>query len=481
MTDRDRPDEATREENEALAAWTVPEPPAGFAERVLAARESLPPAEPEPVVIAIGAAPRRPGSRRRLMPWAVVGAAAVAALVLAQLRSGPPAATSGAAAPSARKSIEIGRRGVAVAEAGAVLGWSIDGAHARVVQRAGDVFYRVERGGRFEVETAHGTVRVTGTCFRVELNPMKKTPWQGLAGAAIGAVLVVTVYEGSVLFAGSEGEREVAAGQVLSASADGSLIADGPGPVRKVKGEEVAAIPPPEASASRDDLLRRDAVQRTEIASLRARVRALESGDRMIARGGDGKEARGPDGRPWFDPGPEELARFAAECRVRNDFAPQLLNSEPFDLPASRAQQAGVSEAERAAINRVMTELQREFQAQLRALYVEVTGDAARAEELSPQSMSSELRDKSPEGEASRINQRIAQERAGLAAPPADPSQLSALERFMRLQAGLGAETERRVGQVLGAERAHAMRSEDGGWGWRQETVGCPDEDQPRP
>ena len=168
---------------------------------------------------------------------------------------------------------------------------------------------------------------------------------------------------------------------------------------------------------------------------------------------------------------------MAAECRVRNDIPPQLMSSQPFDFPARRAEQAGISEAERAAINRVMTEMQREFQAQLRALYIEVTGDAARADELSPQSMMSELRDKSPEGEAQRINRLIAQERAGLAQPPADLSQLSALERYMRLQANLGDETEKRVGQVLSAQRARDLRSRDGGWGARMETAGCPSED----
>jgi hypothetical protein len=76
--------------------------------------------------------------------------------------------------------------------------------------------------------------------------------------------------------------------------------------------------------------------------------------------------------------------------------------------------------------------------------------------------------------EEGQVHQRIAQERAGLVAPPADLSQASPLERFLRRNAALGDETERRIGDVVSAARARRLREAGGGWGARTETVGCP-------
>ena len=113
--------------------------------------------------------------------------------------------------------MKLGHRGVAVAEAGARIDWKIspDGA-AAVEQTAGDVFYRVDGGKKFTVDTAAGRVEATGTCFRVEVRDMK-IPKAGLIGVAAGAVLVISVYEGSVLFADKSGdEKRVVAGETLA-------------------------------------------------------------------------------------------------------------------------------------------------------------------------------------------------------------------------------------------------------------------------
>src|SRR5262249_53158704 len=77
----------------------------------------------------------------------------------------------------------------------------------------GNVFYRVERGGPFVVATAAGSVTVLGTCFRVEVQEMKKTWIAGATGAAVSAALLVTVYEGRVLLAKSHGSLELGAGE----------------------------------------------------------------------------------------------------------------------------------------------------------------------------------------------------------------------------------------------------------------------------
>jgi hypothetical protein len=496
MSERTPDDELSGDEIDALAAWSAPPPPANFAERVLAARASeadragaaepgpIPPdstGSPASVVVpgtaaALAATPVRLRGWRRIAPWAIVGAAGLALLLFRAGSPGTAPDSRGSAVASERQTIRLGQRGVAVAEAGAAIDWDIERGRARVTQRAGDVFYRVERGGPFEVTTPHGTVRVTGTCFRVELKPMK-TPWQGVVGVALGAAVVVTVYEGSVLFAGRSGERSVSAGQSLAGGEDGTTVLD-PATSRAAAGSgagEAGDLPAPPQDASRDELLRRDAVQRAEIAGLRTRVRDLERARPVIRQTVD--DSSDPSGEPWFEPSREDLARFASECRVRADM-PGLLSTEPYQFGPHHPGSKLLTDDQRAVANRVMAELQRDVLAQLRALYIEAIGDA-RADDLSPDGMASELRDKSPVGESNRINRRIAQERAGLAAPPTDLARLSPLERFLRRQSDLGDETERRLAEALGAAKARELRELNGGWEQRFEAAGCPSEDAP--
>jgi len=300
-----------------------------------------------------------------------------------------------------------------------------------------------------------------------------KRPWRDVAAAGIGAVLVVTVYEGSVLFAGKDGggDKKVAAGQTLVAGPDGVRVVAGDPASAAALAEEMPAAP--EASASREELLQRDTQQRAEIASLRARVRDLATGG---GGPGGGPGARTPSGRPWFDPSKEDLVRYAAECRVSYDLPP-INGTEPMTIGPRMAEKMGLSPEETAAYNRVFASIHASYVAELRKLYVEVVGDASRADELSPDAMLSELRDKSPPGEEERANQRIAQERAGLAQPPADLSRLSAIERLMRLQGSLGERTERELAAAIGPERARALREKNDGWGMHREFAGCPGKD----
>src|SRR4029079_5784500 len=92
---------------------------------------------------------------------------------------------------SERTTTRIGARGVAVVEPASDLTWNVDdrGA-ARVDQRTGNVFYRVEHGAPFIVHTPAGDIRVTGTCFRIEVDSMntkQKMIASGLTGAALSS------------------------------------------------------------------------------------------------------------------------------------------------------------------------------------------------------------------------------------------------------------------------------------------------------
>jgi len=99
-----------------------------------------------------------------------------------------------------------------VARRGSELSWGEQDGAIVVEQSAGNVFYRVQSGNRFSVNTPGGQVIVRGTSFRVEVRQMKMAQ---VAGAALaGAVTVVALYEGSVLIANDHGELSLEPGEV---------------------------------------------------------------------------------------------------------------------------------------------------------------------------------------------------------------------------------------------------------------------------
>jgi hypothetical protein len=108
-------------------------------------------------------------------------------------------------------------------------------------------------------------------------------------------------------------------------------------------------------------------------------------------------------------------------------------------------------------------------------LFIEATGDGRGADNLSATAMLNEVFDKAAPGELTDIRRRVASERAGLLAPPADWSRLSPIERLFRLQIGLGDEAETALAEVLGKERARDLRAKEGGWGMQHEWAGCRD------
>jgi ferric-dicitrate binding protein FerR (iron transport regulator) len=259
-------------ERETLLAYEAPRAPADMADRVLA---------------GLRAARRpRPVWRR----WAIAVAAVAAALSVALLLRGEgDLGSSGHRVVDARASIAIGGRAVAVAEAGSEIAWTVlaDGA-ASVEQRSGDVFYRVTPGEAFVVAVPGASIRVLGTCFRVEVGDMRsrnKSLAAGGIGAAVTAAVLVTVYEGRVLLGNEQGEVELGPGEQGTA---------------EVGAPPVAAAPA--AGASRDASATKSALE--------ARVRELEDKLRQAEKTlGDGKA---PAGGPSV-PGGEE--QFAAETR----------------------------------------------------------------------------------------------------------------------------------------------------------------------
>jgi ferric-dicitrate binding protein FerR (iron transport regulator) len=438
-------DELTTGERRALEAFAPLAPPAGFADRVLAARTPVPARRRWPLVVA-----------------GLVACAAAAAVVVVVTRD-PSQAASGELATTERTTASLGRRAIAVVEANTLLQWRIagDGA-ASITQPSGDVFYRVERGGTFVVHTPAGDVRVLGTCFRVEVTPMSKKPLlYGAAGAAIAAAVVITVYEGHVIADTRTAQTELRAGNRAMISPDGrATVGSLDEPVAATLARSLAE----DRAATREELLARSVEQRAELVKLRARLAERDE------RGGDDNNATEP-GRKWFDPSPERLKEWVAKCHVRAD-SPALDEVKPLDAKA--ASRFGIAPDEIGVVNNLFTELASDWRKLVRALYVEATGDLNGTDVLSIDAMLGEIREKGGGHEHNVVLQKISAERAGLAKPPTDLAKLTPYERLMRVQVEQGNTSEAALAKKLGPERAKAIRGD--GWGNRSDWSGCPDD-----
>ncbi len=447
MSDQDDP---------ILAAWPVLEAPTDFAAAVLG---RLAPAAP----------PQRP--RRRFWIRATLATLATAALILVALR--PSAGTQLALQ---RQTVAIGRRGLAVLEPGADVqyhvGWT--GA-AEVTQRAGSVFYRVERGGAFVVHTPAGDVTVHGTCFRVEVTEGKdmKAMKSGLVGASVGAALtaavLVTVFEGKVSLANPRGDVALVAGDRGSASADRAPQITDVGAAPTVTS---ATTPDSLAGLAPAELARRAQEQRTEIIGLHDQLRRLRADLESAQAKSQGNRERK---RPEFalEPSKEELAELAKTCTLQWD-TPEM-GLEPGKIGPKEQQQAGLSATEVQAINKAQADLHEQTARELRALYVEITGDRAHADAMTSVSLMVELNEKSSPADVQLAYQRLAQERAGQLAPPATTVGTTAIERAMRIVTSLGDRNERAIASVIGEQRAKDLRRRNNGFGSvHVSSNGCP-------
>lgn len=465
---------------ERLEAYAVPGAPDGFAARVAAAAVATDAGAG--AEDARGEPASQPAPRARRRTWAVtaVAVAAVAAAALFFMRGGGSrggyASSGREVAGAVRRTVSVGGRAVSVLEPGAEVAWRVDASgRAQVRQTAGDVFYRVEPGGPFAVDTPAGRVTVTGTCFRVEVDDMKgmnKDRWKGAAaGAAIATAVLVTVYEGSVTLASPDGTASVAPGQTAVARAGSPPeVLDGAG----------QAAAPSEAQA------------RAQLVQARARIATLEHQLAQAHQTGGGTQAHPAgdkdDGMGWHpagprdpgrytDPSPDTLKDMAKNCQIAFDQPPLTTEDQPVLVDAELAKKNGVTEADRAAVNRAYQAVHERAIATLRQLYIEVTGDRDGADHLSADALRTEIVKKSPPADSTAALRRISRERAGLIPPvPADQiSQRPPVEQLYRLDLDLGREAEQAAAGVVGADVAHALRTDRGnGWeGSQYEYGGC--------
>jgi hypothetical protein len=429
-------------------ALPAAEPTAGFADRVVAAVDRKEP-------------PRR---------WPVFAAAAagIAATVLVFMTVGHHSTLggSGRVDVGARAEVQLGGRGIAVAEEGSTFDWRVgkDGA-AKIDQTQGNVFYRVERGEPFVVSTPAGEVEVKGTCFRVEVQPMSLK--HAIVGATAGAALatvVVTVYEGHVAVRNAHGATEVGAGSKVGMTQDNA-----PSAALAVAGDPqkaalLAGAPPD--TATRDDLLTRDTVHRQQIAALENQVKEL-SRMRVAAPAANNKEGGRPERTKMHDFTQDELKQMAANCEVRWD-APDF-DVDGHSIPADEAQKLGLTAQDMAAYQRILKQTNADMLAQARQIYRDVTGESG--DNLEFNSMWSEVEGKLGRKEWQQARTRLSQEKAGMMQPQ-DPAQQSPAYRFLKLMSGTGDAVAQQLDKEIGSDKERALR--DAAFGSHHIMSGCP-------
>lgn len=253
------------------------------------------------------------------------------------------------------------------------------------------------------------------------------------------------------------------AAQIAQAPAAQAPVAQPPGapPPAARPGSAASAVAPalllpPPAGASLAELRAREQAQREALVNL---TRALSA-------------PRVRDVGDVFDQTPEELTAMAADCALRYDVPP--FGQEPQLLSDSEVAKLGLSFSERESHDRLLTALNRSVRDDVRALYVELTGDRAGADDLDLWALRQEIVAKALPADRIEAQRRIAAERAGQATPPT-PAQLGSrpvYERFLRRLIASADEFEHALAGEVGPASANAVRRARGS---RFALSGCED------
>lgn len=429
-------------------AWDVDEPPAGFAERVV--QQAL--KKPEP---------RR--SSRKAIAFVVLAAAA-AVLVWFGISRLPSA---GEAIADARKEVAIGKRATAVLEAGAAVKWNAD----RVTQERGDVFYRVERGGPFSVETPAGVVEVLGTCFRVRVRPeskgdgnvngkLKKDVALAAGSAAIAALAVVTVYEGKVRLSHAKGNVELGAGESGALDENGARRADG----EALSSAEAAVGEKGSSLAKANDELAKDIAELNRKIKGAQQSKAKLEGELLAAQTELAKRTDGgaPRGRHEFDLDQEDWKTLAGEGTVK--FRVPCLRNTPWKPESDALDKLGLSPDDAGTLSDAYKRSNERVWDVIRPLCVKAIGNADVVDSLGPDTCTHVVVDmarKQDSESASEAMRLVAEARAGLKPAPAGGQQGAVFETFWALT-GEMSRFESDLAQSFGPEEAKRIAYAEG-------------------
>jgi hypothetical protein len=229
-------------------------------------------------------------------------------------------------------------------------------------------------------------------------------------------------------------------------------------PVRpaQVEEEEPAAAAP--APARKPPRLDETSALRGKVAELNAELEQVRAAQARARR----EEARAcvttlSDDCPFLDPSHEVLLELA-RCGTLK------LDQPDLDATQARPDDEGNVSEEAESVAQATREVNGAVRDELRGLHADLglAGDLpAKLRDLM-QAVEAGL----PRGDVPDIHRRLSRERAGLLAPPANPSS-DPTERYWRLRAGLGDQYEQALAQKVGRERAHALRKAHDGWSFR--------------
>ena len=369
---------------------------------------------------------------------------------------------------SVRTEIALGSRAVAVSEGPTVLEWSLAWTGAATVrQDVGAAFYRITPGAPFEIVTRAGTVRVNGTCVRVEVHPMNKATSMALsaaASAALATAVTVTVYEGSVEVASANEKTALKAGEQASLGEDGTVVRASSPRDRRTPVPAAAAAPSPDSTTLQVEIKR---LQATNL-SLRQQLTALQSAVRQQQAA---SSKRPPAAAYDHRPDQKTLLQMAKQCSLAWDMV-HVSASRPARISTKDAEALELAESEVEVVNGVYAAYNEKMLDQLRTAYTELTGDEA-VGSLSVQAMFAEILDKTPDEERRRIHKQLSAERAQLV--PRSTAPASPTERVLRAYHEAGDRVEAALAAQLGEETARRIRDIRNGFSNKSRmNAGCP-------
>jgi hypothetical protein len=442
--------------------WEPQEPSHDFADRVLArvrGETSVSPREARPRLLA----------RATGVGALVIAAAAIVLAIAWRDRSAP---ARGDAVAADRVEVRIGHRALAVLERGAHVSWN----GADVNQAAGDVFYRVEPGGSFDVHTPAGDVHVLGTCFRVQVEEWEATMngrdlKAGVAGAALSAAVLVSVYEGRVALSHASETATLTAGQSARAGGNGGSItrstgAEANGPTGAEGADPLVAANANLADTVRDYKRRLEAIE-AQKATLDRKL--AEAEHKLAAAQNDGQAA--PAKSP-YDLSPDDWKEMAKEGKVIS----RMPCASPASWTPTAAQLAkdGLPPGDAQAIHDAREQSYQRVWSVVAPLCTQALhGDAKIAETLGPVTCTALVADvarANNENTAEELR-AVAEMRAGLRAY--DPKALGGYGQILYVESGEVSAMEAQLTQAIGPDDARAFVYGDGScWSNNSSTVG---------
>lgn len=419
--------------------WPAQEPPADFAERVVAAAR------------VEGRKAAKPQRGRVLAGMMLVGsmAAGIALAVHLQTRG-----NAGDVTADARREVRVGTRAIAVLEAGAHVKWHGDD----IEQADGDVFWRVEPGARFTVHTAAADVTVKGTCFRVRVKDgegdmTRRDAMVGAVGAVVGAAAFVGVYEGKVAVSHAGQSVDVAAGQ--GAQADG-------------RGVHLTGLSPSAASSEADPLLAANANLADAVRDYRRRLEAIDADKKKLQQKLAEAEAKlgdaGVEPKAFevsankFDLSQDDWKELAKQGKLPTHL-PCPGSNDDFSYAPDTLNALGLAPQDGPIVQAAMKRSGDRTWAVIKPLCAKVLPGADPAE-LGPQSCMSILQAFAPHNGPTSLAEQVRQAaeiEAGMRPMPGPNDDLPPMERALVAMASDTKKLEADLAQQLGPDAAKAV------------------------